>query len=371
MNQNKPIRVLCVFSTLDRGGAESMCMNLYRHINRHKIQFDFVKHTHDIGAFEEEIMQLGGIIYEAPRLKTNSIIKYCRWWRKHLLDHPEHQIIHGHFFGISPVYFKIAKMMGRKTVGHIHISKPDRPAKAIMARFISRTTDYPLACSQAAGKWVYRNRPFIVLNNGIDTEEFRANIKIAKDVRNELSLGNALILGNVSRFNLQKNPFGTLEIFRLVHERRSNSKLLWVGDGPMRAEVQERAKEYGIQDDVIFTGVRSDVERLLQAMDAFVFPSFYEGLGIAAVEAQAAGVPTYCSSEVPREAGVTELCHFLPLNDLEAWAKAIEQLPAGEEHPNMYDQIVKAGYDIHETANWLQEFYLSIDSKKRTSGEPR
>ena len=355
-----PIRVLCVFSTLDRGGAESMCMNLYRHIDRTKVQFDFVKHTSKKGAFEDEIVSLGGKIYEAPRLKLFTIGKYNSWWKKHLLNHPEHQIIHGHFYSICPVYFRISKKYGRLTVGHIHTTKPDRLTKALMARFISRVTDYPLACSCSAGEWVYGKRPFTVLNNAIDADSFRFNSNTAQSVRKEFDLGDNLVLGTVSRFSMVKNPYGTLEIFRLVHERHPESKLLWVGDGSMRPELQKKIEEYGIQRDVILTGVRNDVSRLMQGMDAFIFPSYYEGLGIAAVEAQAAGVPTFCSNTIPHEVSVTELCYFLPLNDYEIWAKSIDEFPANEIHPDMTDTIKKAGYDIHDTAKWLEEFYCSI-----------
>ena len=375
---NSPIRALCVFSTLDRGGAESMCMNLYRHIDRNKVQFDFVKHTPDKGVFEEEILSLGGRIFEAPRYRLYNHLSYTQWWNRFLREHPEYTIIHGHFFTISSVFFQAAHRAGRITIGHSHSTKsPKEGTSRRLANYlgnllidrIEENSDYCLACSQMAGEWVFPHKAFHVLNNAIDCKRFVANPEVARAVREEFLLGDFLVLGNVSRFNLPKNPHGTLEIFRLVHEKRPKSKLLWVGDGPMREEVQEKAKGYGIGGDVIFTGVRSDVERLLQAMDAFVFPSFYEGLGIVAVEAQAAGVITYCSSEVPREAGVTDLCHFQPLNDLNAWAEAIAQLPAGETHPDMYDQIVKAGYDIHDTAKWLQDFYLSIDSKQHTAEE--
>ena len=357
-----PIRVLCVFSTLDRGGAESMCMNLYRHIDREKIQFDFVKHTPAKGAFEDEIISLGGRIYETPRFTLKNAMKYYNWWKKHLVAHQEHQIIHGHFFGISPIYFRIAKQKGRITVGHIHIDRPDRPIKALFARFISGVTDYPFACSKPAGSWVYRKRPFTVLNNAIEADRFRADSSVAKAVREEFSLGESLVLGNVSRFNLQKNPHGTLEIFRLVHEKRPASKLLWIGDGPMRQEVTDKAKEYGVLDDVVFTGVRKDVERLLQAMDAFVFPSFYEGLPVSAIEAQAAGLPCFISDKVTKEVDVTGLCHFLPIDGSEDWAEkwADAILQDKTVRQDTSEQIIAAGYDIQTTAKWLEEFYLSI-----------
>ena len=358
-----PIRVLCVFSTLDRGGAESMCMELYRHIDRSKVKFDFVKHTSQKGAFEEEIYSLGGRVFEAPRLRVGNIRKYRTWWKKHLLNHIEHKIIHGHFFTISPIYFQIAKQFRRITIGHIHISKAGDFKKAIFAKFISRVTDYPLACSYAAGKWVYGNRNFMVLNNAIDMSAFRANRIMAREVRDEFNSRDRLIIGNVSRFNIQKNPYGIVEIFKLVHEKCPNSKLIWVGDGPLKREMQIEVKKQGLQDDVIFTGVRNDVSRLLQAMDAFILPSFYEGLPVSAIEAQAAGIHCFVSDSISNEVVVTDLCHRLPLDNLDYWATEICKIKAGYTHSDMTDQIIDAGYDIHETANWLQEFYMSINSK--------
>ena len=358
---SEPIRVLCVFSTLDRGGAESMCMELYRHIERNKVQFDFVKHTSRTGAYEKEIISLGGRIYEAPRLKVGKIFKYLNWWKTHLDKHKEHQIIHGHFFTISAVYFYIAKKLGRTTVGHIHISKPNSIGKAVLGKLISGVTDYPLACSRIAGEWVYGDRPFTVLNNAIDATKFIANHNTALEIREEYNLRDSFVLGNVSRFNKQKNPFGILEIFQLVHERRPDSKMIWVGDGPLREDVLAKAEELGILSDILFLGVRDDVERIMQAMDVFIFPSFYEGLGIAAVEAQAAGVWTFCSDAIPQEAAITNLCRFLPLEKLQLWVNEICKIPAYYEHPTMTEKIVKAGYDIHETAKWIQEFYLSIN----------
>lgn len=350
-----------------------MVMSLLRNIDRNSVIFDFVKHTDQKGRYEDEIIKMHGCIYVAPRYRIYNHAQYIAWWKQFLRNHPEYRIIHGHFFTISALYFSMAQKEGRITIGHSHCTETPRERSEkkrihyilskLLVRRIEHYSDYAFACSKAAGEWVFKKMPFTILNNAIDAARFRADSAAERSVREEFNLSDSLVLGNVSRFVLQKNPHGTLEIFKQVHDKRPNSKLLWVGDGPMRAEVQAKAEAYGIQNDVIFTGVRSDVERLLQAMDAFVFPSFYEGLGIAAVEAQAAGVQTYCSSAIPGEVAVTDLCHFLPLDDLSAWADAIVQLPAVAPHPDMMEQIVKAGYDIHETAEWLQDFYLSINNE--------
>ena len=365
----EPLRVLCVFSTLDRGGAESMAMSLFRHMDREKVIFDFVKHTNKRGAFEDEIEELGGKIFTAPRYKIYNHFQYIHWWKHFLREHTEYKIIHGHYFTISCVYFKIAHNEGRITIGHSHCTKAPKDQVArpiancignIMIGQIERNADYCMACSVDAGKWVFKKKRFEVLNNAIDADKFCSNSKVGSDVRDEFKLGDSLVIGNVSRFNLQKNPHGTLDIFKLVHDRIPNAKLLWVGEGPLRAEVQSKAKQYGIDKDVIFTGVRNDVDRLLQAIDVFVFFFFYEGLGIAAVESQAAGVDTYCSDAIPKDVNITNLCHFYPLNDLSKWANSICRIEPAHVHPVMTDQIKKAGYDIRETANWLQNFYLSI-----------
>lgn len=361
---SEPIRILCVFSSLDRGGAESMCMNLYRHIDRSKVQFDFVKHAHSVGAFEEEIYSLGGRIFEAPRYKIYNHIDYCQWWRHHLKQHPEHKIVHGHFFGISSVFFSVAKKMDRITVGHSHCTPSVEGG--IKTRFkrhliskIESCSDYCFACSTPAGQWVFPHKPFTVLNNAIDTQQFTYSSEVRERVRSAFGLGDALVLGTVGRIVYQKNPMGVIEIFRAVKQRRSDAKLLWVGELFMRTEVETKLREYDLEDSVIFTGVRSDVNELYQAMDVFIFPSNYEGLGIVAVEAQNAGLPTFCSDQVPEEAKLTDLCHFLPLGDYDKWANAILTTDLSHRRDTM-QEIIDAGYDIHATSKWLEEFYLEI-----------
>lgn len=354
----KPIRVLCVFSTLDRGGAETMCMNLYRYIDRSKVQFDFVKHTSIKGAFEDEITQLGGRVFEAPRYKVYNTIQYELWWKSHLENHPEHQMIHGHFFTISAVYFSVAKKLGRRTIGHIHASISDGLIKKFLVKRINHVTDYPIACSQHAGYWIYGERPFRVLNNALDTELFHYEEKERKVYRDKLNLGDCLVLGTVANLSSVKNPMGLIDIFLKVHAKQKDSKLLWVGEGTQRDLIEERINQEGITDSVFLLGQRGDVYKLLQAMDAFLLPSLNEGLPVSLIEAQAAGLPCYVSDTVTTEVDITGLCHFLPLNRWDQWADAI--LSDKTQRMDTSQKIIEAGYDIRSTAKWLEEFYLSI-----------
>lgn len=364
--QTAPVRILCVFHQLNRGGAESMCMNLYRRMDRSKIQFDFVKHGPKTGAFEEEIRSLGGRIYEAPEYSPAGHFAYCRWWEKHLEAHPEHQIIHGHYFTISAVYFKAAHKLGRVTVGHSHSTAPVRMrwqarVKLQFCKRAEKHADYCLACSQAAGQWLFPHREFTVLSNAIDTERFSYRPEVADEVRREYGLGRGLVVGTVGRIEAVKNPSGTAEIFRALCRKDSNARLLWVGDGLLREEAEALLAQAGLSDRVVFTGVRADVDRLMQAMDVFLLPSLFEGLPVVLVEAQAAGLPCLCSEGVSREADMTGRCEFLPLDQPELWAERI--LAAPRNRPDTREAIRRAGYEIGATAKWLEQFYLKCLEK--------
>ena len=354
-------RILCVFGALDRGGSETMCMNLYRVMDRENIQFDFVKHTPCKGAYEEEILALGGRIYEAPRYKGYNRMAYCKWWKNHLRQHPEHQIIHGHLFSISAIYFQVAKAMGRVTVGHSHStecvgSALKRFTKTRLVRKAYRYTDVALACSQDAGRWMFPKMPFEVLINAIDAKRFVFDLQRRVAVRKQWGIDDdALVLGAVGNLNPVKNPFFMIKVMRQVRKHRPDARFLWVGEGALRGQIEEKLREEDLSDAVILTGARADVPDLLQAMDVFLFPSLWEGLGVAAIEAQAAGLPCLCSENVPKEVAITTLCRFLPIEEPGIWTDQILKLEQSRE--NTFDRIVAAGYDVRQTAAHLAEVY--------------
>ena len=366
---SEPIRVLCVFASLNRGGSETMCMELYRHIDRSRVQFDFVKHTPQKCAYEDEILSLGGRIYEAPRYLIYNHIAYCRWWKRHLAEHPEHKIIHGHFYTVASVYFKVCKKMNRITVGHSHSTSCDRDknSKRLISKLklkyklhflkkLEDKSDYCFACSQDAGNWLFPNKKFTVLKNAFDIEKFKFDPETRQNARSELNLADSdFVVGTVGRLINVKNPDGVIDIFKSVLAGNPSAKLLWVGYGELREKIEQRIRQENLTSSVIMTGVRSDVERMLQAMDVFIFPSFLEGLGIVAVEAQTAGMPCFCSDTIPKEVAVTELCSFLPLNQPDLWADKI--LTSDIKRRDVTQKIRKAGYDINTTSKWLEEFY--------------
>lgn len=366
MIESYPIRVLCVFSSLDRGGAESMCMNLYRHIDRTKVQFDFVKHTSSKGSFEDEIHDLGGRVYTAPRYRIYNYNQYKNWWISHLEEHPEHKIIHGHFFTISAVYFKFGKRLGRICIGHAHSSKRDAhdfktKCKLILISKIEKYSDYCFSCSKESGEWLFPNKEYIVLKNAIDINSFSLSSDIRTRMRREFSIDDeTLLIGHVGNISAAKNHSFILDIFVEIKKLHQNSKLILIGAGS-QDELRNKAKEAGIDNEVIFTGVRNDVNCLLQAMDVFVFPSIFEGLPVTVIEAQASGLKCFLSNRITDEVNVTGNCEFLPIDDALLWAKLINS--ADLTRKDCTQRIMESGYDIDTTALWLQNFYLQIEDK--------
>lgn len=341
-----------------------MCMSLYRNINREKIQFDFIKHTSQRGSFEDEIESLGGVVYEAPRFNGRNIIAYENWWKRFLKEHTEYSIIHIHFFTITAVIAPVVHKMGRRVIGHCHlhfyVNSVKSASQKLFIRLGGHCADYRFACSRTAGEFMYGKKEFVVVKNAIDISNFIFYPDSRRAARTELGISDdEIIVGTVGRFAPQKNIDGILEIITLLYSRDKRIRFLWVGEGELQSHAVSRVEELGLQKCVIFTGSRSDVNRMMQAMDIFILPSLWEGLGIVNIEAQAAGLPCFISDRVTKECNVTGRCVFLPINDAEKWADAI--LNADLTRYDAYEQIKDAGYDIVETSKWLEEYYLSIN----------
>lgn len=359
-----PIRILQVFGALNRGGSESMIMNLYRNIDRTKIQFDFVKHTTEKCAFDDEILSLGGRIYSAPNFKIYNLFSYKKWWRMFFKDHPEYKVVHGHLFTIASVFFDVAHEFGLKTIGHSHATKsPILSLKNILRKpFLNRlakTSDYRFACSNDAGKWIYGDRDFTVLKNAIDSQQYVFSEEKRNAIRDEFHLHGKFVVGNIGRLTAQKNQSFVIEVFYELHKKLPDSALMIVGVGELENLLKRKSQTLGIADSVIFTGSRSDVPSLLSAMDVFLFPSLYEGLGIVAVEAQAAGLVSICSNVIPKEAHITNLLKFVSLDKTAVeWADIA--LTCEKERCDTQLPIVGAGYDIKHSVEYITHFYSAL-----------
>jgi glycosyltransferase involved in cell wall biosynthesis len=365
---SKPIRVLQVFAQMNRGGAESMIMNLYRNIDRSRVQFDFIVHTEDKCAYDEEIKKFGGKIYRVPRYTGKNHFQYKKAWYDFLKVHSEYKIIHGHVRSTASIYLKVARKYGLITIAHSHSTSSGKGLSAIIKNIfqypIRHIADFPFACSNSAGVWLFGKKAcnqdtFFVLNNAVEAKKYIFNTGTRQEKRKEFRVDNKLVIGHIGRFNTPKNHEFLIDIFKAVHDKSDNTVLMLIGDGELRDSIEEKVNILELSDNVIFTGVRSDIPELLQAIDIFVFPSFYEGLPVTLVEAQAAGLPCIISDKITDEIKITSLIESLSLElSPEHWSEEILKYANGYERQNTYNAICESGYEILDCAKWIQDFYL-------------
>lgn len=326
MDNNKPIRVLQVVAWMNAGGMENYIMNIYRAIDKSKVQFDFLVHHAVIGLYEQEIEQMGGKIYHLTVLDDKNIIKYCSELNKFYKNHPEYKIVHGHLSSIAFFYLGAAKRNHVPwRIAHSHgagfLHTPKGVAKYLLFRTTKWNANIRLACSTEAGKYLYGGDSFEFVPNGIDINRFAFNSDVRSRLREELGLTNNYVIGHVGRFNLQKNHRYLLQVFKGVLDRRPEARLLLLGDGELFKEIQELSHELHIEGAVIFAGVHKDVEKYYQAMDVFVLPSAFEGLPVTGIEAQYSGLPCVLSDRITKEVCITDLVSFIGISssDRKTW----------------------------------------------------
>ena len=361
------IRILQVVGVLNIGGLESFIMNVYRQIDRSKIQFDFVKHTNDSNFFDEEIKALGGRIYSCPKYKVVNGISYKKWWNSFLEKHPEYHIVHGHCDSTASIYLRIAKSHGLITIAHSHSTSSGGGLKGLikdnMHKKIVSSSDYLFACSELAGQWLFGKETkllpnYSIVRNGIDASRFVFSQSKYDAGRKELMIEkDAFVVGHIGRFCDVKNHQYLVDVFCEILKKRPNSKLVLVGEGPLYQNILSIVKLRKIEKHVLFAGIKKDTEKYYSVMDAFVFPSKYEGLPVSLIEAQTAGIRCYISDIISREVDFNNgRVVYLSINEAaEKWANVI---CSNENNRIVADELcIKSGYDIRQVADFLQNFY--------------
>lgn len=364
----KPIRVLHIVTYMGRGGLETMIMNYYRHIDRSKVQFDFLVHRDFEADYDREILDLGGKIYYISRLNPFSF-KYRKELNDFIKNHPEYQIVHVHQDCMSSIALKAAlKNNIPIRIAHCHSNSQNKNIKYLIKRYymkkIPKYATNLFACGHEAGNWMFKNNKFQVINNAIDVKKYKYSRDVSNRYKEKYKLNNNLIIGHVGNFTVPKNHCFLIDIFNEILKINRNAILLLIGGGDRQDIVKEKVDEFGINDKVFFLGVRDDVCELMQVMDIFIFPSLYEGLGIAAIEAQAAGLPVLKSNNVPDECVLTSNVFTLSLTDSpELWAQKTLEIINEFKRKNVSTDIIKGGYDISSNAKWLENFYLNEVNK--------
>lgn len=378
---HKPVRVLHVIGKMDRAGAETIIMNLLRTVDKSRVVFDFVVHTHEPGDYDDEIRSHGCRIFVAPAYKIYNYVQYRHWWDRFFRAHNEFNIVHGHIASCARVYLAAAKRAGIPTIAHSHST--DGKVRTIDLSYYvfraltvgtARVADYLMGCSPEAiqaryGKGGLSRPETMVVLNGVDLTKFHRDEKKGFQLRQELSIpDNAPVIGTVGRLTAVKNPDFFLDVVSKLLPRFPDMHILWSGRGDLEDHIKSRISLEGLASNVHLLGLRNDVDTVMNALDCFLLCSKYEGLPLVLIEAQASGVPVLASKGVPSSSFVTPRCRRLGIapEDVSMWADAVE----GELRQGRYDgtpYIEDTGFNIHHTANELTEFYSRHSCKNVNS----
>lgn len=364
-------RVLIVGFTDNPGGIENVIMNYYRNVNKENIQFDFLSNIDKI-AFQDEITNLGGRIINIPP-RTRQFFKYKKYTKNFFKKSSSGYVaIWVNFCNITNLdYLKYAKKYGIKTrILHSHnsqnmASKVHLLIHRINRKFINKyVTDY-WACSDDAAKWFFNNniinnKKYKIINNAIQLDKFQFNEEIRKNERKKLNLTDKFVIGNVGRFQYQKNHEFLIDIYSELNKKMNNLHLLLIGDGEEREKLEKKVKELKLNEKVTFVGIINDVPNKLQAMDMFLFPSRFEGLSLAAIEAQTNGLPVFASKDViTEETKILNNFTFISLEkSASEWADIIfEKYNLNEINRELNIELIrKKGFDIKLEAKKIEDY---------------
>ena len=368
--KDEKIVILHILDSLDYGGIQSFLLNIYKNIDRDKIRFDFLLTYR--GVHDKEFADLGSKIYYIPNIKDVGYLKYTKGLKSFFRAHRDYQNVHIHYSQLTGLVAMIAHREGiQNIISHSHSATMQSKGKTALVKKIFqigvfRYPNHYLACSDKAAKFLFCNKAkkVKIIHNGVDLEEYRFNIQERSRIRNELGFSkNDVVIGHVGRMDRVKNQAFLIKVFREICNKRDNVRLLLIGDGPEKKNLEQIAKELELGNKVMFLGNKNDSNRYYNAMDCFVFPSISEGLGISLIEAQANGLCCFASTAVPKDADATKTTSFVSLDEsAEHWADKI--LNADLKRYDKTNMIIESGYDIKECAKELQDFYSAMGNRK-------
>lgn len=377
MRNNEPIRVAQIMGKWIGGGVESVVMSYYRHIDRTKIQFDFICDEDSTNIPYEEIEKLGGRVILIPPYQK--LFKYHNKLKKILKD-GNYKIVHSHINTLSIFSLFAAKCAGVPVrIAHSHSTTNKKEKKKNLLKQALRpfskefATDY-MCCSELAGRWLFGNKEYdkgnvYLLNNAIDLDKFKYDEKIRSEKRKKLNISDdTLVIGHVGRFVEQKNHRFLIDIFNKIHKQNSNSILLLAGQGPLMEEIKSKVESLGLEKFVIFLGQIDDADKLYQAIDIFVLPSLYEGLPVVGVEAQATGLLCELSSNMTKGTKILDTTRFISLDkSAKEWASIILDDYSKFKRYDTTADITKSNFNIKkETIKLENKYYKLIIALKGT-----
>lgn len=373
--QDSPIRIAVVMGKMLGGGVESVVMNYYRQIDHKKVQFDFIIDNDSTTVPEKEINYLGGRVFRVAPYQH--LHRYQKDLKK-IFKNNHYNIVHSHLNTLSVFPLKVAKECGIPIrIAHNHsTSAPGERKKNLLKNIFRKFSKiYPthyMSPTYDTGKWLFGKKvadnELFVIKDAISIEKFKFNKNVRKVYREKLGFNNLdFVIGNIGRLVWQKNQSFVLEVFKRVSKQMPAAKLLIIGQGPLKKDLQNKVKKLNLEKKVLFLEYEKNIEDLYQVMDCFLLPSFYEGLGMVGIEAQASGINTICSDRVPTEVGFSTLCTFISLDSgPNVWAEKIMNIKNKNnfiKRPFYYEKLVNSGYDIKTAAVKLTNIYISLNRK--------
>lgn len=347
-------------------------MNYFKNIDSNEVIIDFMTWEGNESAIETEILDRGSKIYYMPRLGLKNFFAVRCFYKDFFEKYAnEYEIVHSHFYQMDSIIFPIAKKYGVKAcISHSHNTKYSEYVTKIwrnwlLSRGITKCADYWAACSIEAGVFLYGkkfkcSKKALLVNNAIDVQKYRYNKNTRIRIRKELGIENNFVIGNVGSLKPQKNQRFLIDIFSMLRKMEDfcDSKLLIVGDGALRAELEKYVAKLNLSGNVIFTGSRNNVHELLSAMDLFIFPSLFEGLGLTLIEAQFSGLRCIASDIIPSASKISDLVSFFPLEKTSfQWASFASKM---RTYDRTSFKVECDDYDISFAAKKMVNFYKSI-----------
>ena len=352
-------RLLCILSNMNSGGAETFLMKVYRKLDREKYQMDFCINVQEKCFYEDEIIELGGKVFRIPP-KSKSVKNFKKDLTKIVKENGYNYVLRITSTAMGFMDLKIAKKAGAKICSARSSNSSDGVGlKPFVAHRLGRVlysnyVDVKFAPSDLAGEYTFGKKAVkrgevTSLHNAVDLNIYKYYPNEREKLREEFNVQNKLVVGHVGRFSEQKNHAYLLDVFNEIKKQNQNAVLMLVGgNGNLEGQVRKKVQNLGLERDVIFTGVRSDVPCLMSAMDVFVMPSFFEGMPNTVIESQATGLPCIIADTITREANITGLVEYLPLENPVLWAeKALNAL--SKERMDTKQIFIDKKYDVEST----------------------
>lgn len=356
-------KIVCFVGSMDTGGAETFLMKIFRKLDKEKYSMDFI--VSKKGVYDDEIKRLGGKVYFTP-LKSTNLFKHIlvnyHTMKKEKYDaalamtfcnYNVIDLIIAKFAGIKKLVLRSTNAGGISDLKKIRLNK-------LCKSFPKIIPNVKIAPSKLAGAYLFgeeamKNGEVKIINNGLDISQFKFSEEERKKYRKDLGIENKFVIGHVGRFSHQKNHDFLIDVFYEVVKKREDAVLLLVGKGELQENIEKKVKGLGLTEKVKFLGVRSDVNKLLNAMDVFLFPSFYEGMPNTVIEAQTNGLPCLIADTITEEAQITDLVAMYPLSaEKEKWCDKVLELNATyktSDRSIVAQNMIDNGYDIEDCAN--------------------